>query len=111
VLRNQATKITAGPPVNLGDVSGRHPRCGKLAGRGRAVLAYRLVDEPSQLAPWRNSRCVAASAVGSYNFSAGAAWNSEDMNIVTSPEVGEAYWLSRLAGGVRFTGAAVWYGR
>jgi len=28
--------------------------------------------------------------IGSYNFSAGAAWNSEDLNIVTSPEVAEA---------------------
>jgi phosphatidylserine/phosphatidylglycerophosphate/cardiolipin synthase-like enzyme len=49
--------------------------------------------------------------MGSYNFSAGAAWNSEDMNIVTSAAVAEAYaahWQSRLAGAVRFAGAAEW---
>jgi phosphatidylserine/phosphatidylglycerophosphate/cardiolipin synthase-like enzyme len=37
--------------------------------------------------------------MGSYNFSAGAAWNSEDMNVVTSAEVAEAYaahWRARL---------------
>jgi hypothetical protein len=28
---------------------------------------------------------------GSYNFSAGAAWNSEDLNVVTSSEVAEVY--------------------
>ena len=35
---------------------------------------------------------------GSYNFSAGAARNSEDVNILTSPEVAEAYarhWQAR----------------
>ena len=38
--------------------------------------------------------------MGSYNFSAGAAWNSEDMNVVTSAEVAEAYaahWRARTA--------------
>ena len=52
--------------------------------------------------------------MGSYNFSAGAAWNSEDMNIVTSPAVAEAYaahWQSRLARAVHFAGAAEWCGR
>jgi phosphatidylserine/phosphatidylglycerophosphate/cardiolipin synthase-like enzyme len=49
--------------------------------------------------------------MGSYNFSAGAAWNSEDMNIITSTAVDEAYaahWQLRLAGAVPFTGPAKW---
>jgi phosphatidylserine/phosphatidylglycerophosphate/cardiolipin synthase-like enzyme len=49
--------------------------------------------------------------MGSYNFSAGAARNSEDLNIVTSAEVAEAYavhWQARLAGAVRFTDASEW---
>ena len=49
--------------------------------------------------------------MGSYNFSAGAAWNSEDLNIVTSPAVAEAYtahWQARMARAVRFNGRAEW---
>lgn len=47
--------------------------------------------------------------VGSYNFSAGAAWNSEDLNVVTSPEVAETYtahWRARQADAVRFANAS-----
>jgi phospholipase D len=47
--------------------------------------------------------------MGSYNFSAGAAWNSEDLNVVTSPEVAQAYaahWQAREAGAVRFVDAS-----
>jgi phosphatidylserine/phosphatidylglycerophosphate/cardiolipin synthase-like enzyme len=46
--------------------------------------------------------------MGSYNFSAGAAFNSEDMNIVASAEVAEAYAAhrrARLAGAVPFADA------
>ncbi len=49
--------------------------------------------------------------MGSYNFSAGAARNGEDMNFVTSAGVAEAYaahWQSRQAGAVRFANAAEW---
>jgi phosphatidylserine/phosphatidylglycerophosphate/cardiolipin synthase-like enzyme len=49
------------------------------------------------------------TVMGSYNWSAGAAWNSEDMNVVTSPEVAEAYaahWQVRQAGSVRFADAS-----
>lgn len=49
--------------------------------------------------------------MASYNFSAGAAWNSEDMNIITSTAVAEGYaahWQLRLAGAVPFTGPAKW---
>jgi phosphatidylserine/phosphatidylglycerophosphate/cardiolipin synthase-like enzyme len=49
--------------------------------------------------------------MGSYNFSAGAAFNSEDLNVITSPEIAEAYavhWQARLAGAVRFTDASQW---
>jgi phosphatidylserine/phosphatidylglycerophosphate/cardiolipin synthase-like enzyme len=48
---------------------------------------------------------------GSYNFSAGAAWNSEDLNVVTSPEVAEAYathWQAQRAVSVRFGAASDW---
>ena len=48
---------------------------------------------------------------GSYNFSAGAARNSEDLNIVTSPEVAAAYaahWQARQAISVRFADASQW---
>jgi phosphatidylserine/phosphatidylglycerophosphate/cardiolipin synthase-like enzyme len=51
------------------------------------------------------------TVMGSYNWSAGAAWNSEDMNVVTSAEVAEAYaahWQARLAGAVRFANASEW---
>jgi len=43
--------------------------------------------------------------MGSYNFSAGAALDSEDLNITTSEEVADAYarhWQARQAGSVRF---------
>ena len=49
--------------------------------------------------------------IGSYNFSAAAARNSEDLNVVTSPEVAEAYaahWQARQAGAVRFADASEW---
>jgi phosphatidylserine/phosphatidylglycerophosphate/cardiolipin synthase-like enzyme len=49
--------------------------------------------------------------MGSYNFSARAAWNSEDLNVVASPEVAEAYaahWQARQAGAVRFEEASDW---
>jgi hypothetical protein len=49
--------------------------------------------------------------MGSYNFSAGAARNSEDLNVVTSAEVAAAYaahWQARQAGAVRFTDALEW---
>ncbi len=49
--------------------------------------------------------------MGGYNFSAGAAFNSEDLNVVASPEVAEAYaehWQARQAGAVRFGGALDW---
>jgi phosphatidylserine/phosphatidylglycerophosphate/cardiolipin synthase-like enzyme len=52
--------------------------------------------------------------MGSYNFSAGAAFNSEDLNLVTSPEVAEAYaahWQARRVGAVRFEEASDWCGR
>jgi phosphatidylserine/phosphatidylglycerophosphate/cardiolipin synthase-like enzyme len=48
--------------------------------------------------------------MGSYNFSA-AAHNSEDLNVVTSPEVAEAYaahWQARQAVSVRFADASEW---
>jgi phosphatidylserine/phosphatidylglycerophosphate/cardiolipin synthase-like enzyme len=51
------------------------------------------------------------TVMGSYNFSAGAARNSEDLNVVTSAEVAEAYavhWQARLAGAVHFTDASEW---
>ncbi len=52
--------------------------------------------------------------MGSYNFSAGAAWNSEDLNVVTSPEVAEAYAAhlqARQARAVPFAEASDWCGR
>jgi phosphatidylserine/phosphatidylglycerophosphate/cardiolipin synthase-like enzyme len=48
---------------------------------------------------------------GSYNFSAGAARNSEDLNVVTSPEVAEAYaahWRAWQAISVRFADVSEW---
>jgi hypothetical protein len=47
--------------------------------------------------------------IGSYNFSAGATWNSEDLNIVTSPVVAEAYtahWQLHMVDAVHFNGLA-----
>jgi phosphatidylserine/phosphatidylglycerophosphate/cardiolipin synthase-like enzyme len=49
--------------------------------------------------------------MGSYNFSAGAARNSEDLNVVTSSEVAETYalhWQARQAASVRFTDRVEW---
>jgi phospholipase D len=49
--------------------------------------------------------------MGSYNFSAGAARNSEDLNLVTSPEVAETYvkhWEARRRVSVRFAGRSEW---
>ena len=49
--------------------------------------------------------------MGSYNFSAGAVRHSEDLNVVTSEEVAEAYathWQARQAISVRFGDRAEW---
>jgi phosphatidylserine/phosphatidylglycerophosphate/cardiolipin synthase-like enzyme len=51
------------------------------------------------------------TVMGSYNWTKGAARNSEDLNVVTSPEVAETYeahWQARRAGSVPFTNAADW---
>jgi len=47
--------------------------------------------------------------MGSYNWSKGAARKSEDLNLVTSEELAEAYaghWRARQAVSVRFAGAS-----
>jgi phosphatidylserine/phosphatidylglycerophosphate/cardiolipin synthase-like enzyme len=52
--------------------------------------------------------------MGSYNFSAGAALDSEDLNVVTSPELAEAYalhWQARQAISLRFEDTSQWCGR
>ena len=49
--------------------------------------------------------------VGSMNWSKGAALNSEDLNLVVSPEVAETYaahWRQRLGSSVPFTGRDTW---
>jgi phospholipase D len=49
--------------------------------------------------------------MGSYNFSAAAARNSEDLNVVTSSEVATAYtahWRARQAISVRFADVSEW---
>lgn len=48
--------------------------------------------------------------MGSYNFSARAAFNSEDMNVITSTEVADTYaehWEAQHVGAVRFADAAL----
>jgi phosphatidylserine/phosphatidylglycerophosphate/cardiolipin synthase-like enzyme len=49
--------------------------------------------------------------MGSMNWSSGAAQNSEDLNLVISPEVAETYaihWRQRLAASVPFAGRDEW---
>lgn len=49
--------------------------------------------------------------VGSMNWSKGAALNSENLNLVVSPEVAETYaahWRQRLSASVPFTGRGEW---
>ena len=49
--------------------------------------------------------------MGSYNFSAGAARDSEDLNVVTSEEVAEAYathWQARQTASAPFSDRAEW---
>ena len=49
--------------------------------------------------------------MGSYNWSKGAASNSEDLNVVTSAEVAETYarhWQARQALSIRFADASQW---
>jgi hypothetical protein len=49
--------------------------------------------------------------MGSYNWTKGAASNSEDLNVVTSPEVAEAHarhWQARQAVSLPFADAAQW---
>jgi phosphatidylserine/phosphatidylglycerophosphate/cardiolipin synthase-like enzyme len=49
--------------------------------------------------------------MGSYNWSKGAASNSEDLNVVTSSEVAETYakhWQARQAVSIRFAAASQW---
>jgi phosphatidylserine/phosphatidylglycerophosphate/cardiolipin synthase-like enzyme len=70
--------------------------------------AKRLLDEKALIIDRQ------ATIMGSYNFSAGAARNSEDLNVVTSPEVAAAYarhWQARQAGAVRFADASEWCDR
>jgi phosphatidylserine/phosphatidylglycerophosphate/cardiolipin synthase-like enzyme len=50
--------------------------------------------------------------MGSYNWTTGAAQNSEDLNLVSSPTVAEAYadhWRKRLAVSVQFDRREDWY--
>jgi phosphatidylserine/phosphatidylglycerophosphate/cardiolipin synthase-like enzyme len=49
--------------------------------------------------------------VGSMNWSKGAALNSENLNLVVSPEVAETYaahWRQCLSASVPFTGLDAW---
>jgi phosphatidylserine/phosphatidylglycerophosphate/cardiolipin synthase-like enzyme len=49
--------------------------------------------------------------MGSYNWTKGAASNSEDLNVVTSSEVAETYarhWQARQAVSIRFADASQW---
>jgi hypothetical protein len=49
--------------------------------------------------------------MGSMNWSSGAARNSEDLNLIASPEVAGAYaahWRQRLAASVPFAGRDKW---
>jgi phosphatidylserine/phosphatidylglycerophosphate/cardiolipin synthase-like enzyme len=49
--------------------------------------------------------------MGSYNWTAGAAQNSEDLNLVSSPTIAAAYaahWRERLAVSVRFDRREDW---
>ena len=76
----------------------RHQRPVLLAGRCLIRIRSPIVDRR-------------VTIEGSYNFSAGAAWNSEDLNLVTSPEVAAAYaahWQARQAVSVRFADASEW---
>jgi phosphatidylserine/phosphatidylglycerophosphate/cardiolipin synthase-like enzyme len=53
----------------------------------------------------------ALTLMGSYNWTAGAARNSEDLNLVSSPTVAAAYaahWRDRLAVSVRFVRREDW---
>jgi phosphatidylserine/phosphatidylglycerophosphate/cardiolipin synthase-like enzyme len=52
--------------------------------------------------------------MGSYNLSAGAARNSEDLNVLTSSQVASAYgkhWQARQGVSIRFGGASERCGR
>ena len=49
--------------------------------------------------------------VGSMNWSKGTALNSENLNLVVSPEVAETYaahWRQRLSASMPFTGRDAW---
>ena len=53
----------------------------------------------------------AVTLTGSYNWTRGAAANSENLNLVSSPAVAVAYaahWHNRLAGSVRFERREDW---
>jgi phosphatidylserine/phosphatidylglycerophosphate/cardiolipin synthase-like enzyme len=53
----------------------------------------------------------AVTLMGSYNWTTAAAQNSEDLNLVSSPSVAEAYsahWRKRLAVSVRFDRREDW---
>jgi phosphatidylserine/phosphatidylglycerophosphate/cardiolipin synthase-like enzyme len=88
--------------------------------RARAKKALAL--SPLQASIWIDARAKVAhekaliidrrvTIMGSYNWSKGAASNSEDLNVVISSEVAEAYakhWQARQAASVRFTDRAEW---
>ena len=76
------------------------------------VPRRRLIATTSS--PGKGRAAQGAGGLGATIFWAGAAWNSEDMNVVTSAEVTEAYaahWQVRVFGAVRFGDAADWCSR
>jgi phosphatidylserine/phosphatidylglycerophosphate/cardiolipin synthase-like enzyme len=100
--------------VDVGVVADRGAPCARQEGVG-AVAAAGIpiwIDATARVAHEKAliiDRSV--TIMGSYNWSKGAASNSEDLNVVTSSEVAETYakhWQTRQTASVRFTDRGEW---
>jgi len=104
-----ATSFCSAPAVSGRSYCPEHLRLAYMtSAASRGVLAEAVRFEPEMSVIGVDRR---VTIMGSYNFSAAAARDTEELNVVTSPEVAEAYaahWQARQAISVRFADAAEW---
>jgi len=88
--------------------------CGRTSGIGELTVAGVpiWIDDQPRIAHAKTMVIDGAvTLMGSYNWTKGAAQNSEDLNLVSSPTVAAAYaahWRQRLAVSVRFDRREDW---
>jgi len=100
--------------VDVRVVADREAPCGQASGIDPLAAAGVPVwiDDRARMAHAKTMVVDGAvTLTGSYNWTRGAAANSEDLNLISSPAVAEAYaahWRQRLAVSVRFDRRENW---